>query len=165
MSTYKIDEIDFRPRVPGVRLVLSCLAFGVLGWAFSNETIFKFQIVGQLTLSYLVEVIGISLLILGGFCFVTSFLLLQFRLRFTETGIRRFTLLGPRFIPWGSVRAAQLESFKGYLMLSLWVSRWRWIYVPLMEFRSSARLFEEIRKKLPVEVRVTENQRALLRDP
>ena len=165
MSSYKIDEIGFGPRVPLVRLVLNCLAFGVLGWAFINETMFEFQAVGQRTLSDLVEVIGISFLLLASFSFTTSFLLLQFRLRFTETGIRRFTLLGPRFIPWDSVRAAQLESFKGYLMLSLWVSRWRWIYVPLMEFRSSARLFEEIRRRLPVEVRATENQRALLGDP
>lgn len=164
MGDSKIDEIDFFPRLPIVRLVLTCLAFGVLSWAFVNEVRFEFQLAGPPALGDLVEAVGIGLLLLTSFCFITSFLLLQFRLRFTEAGIRRLTLFGPRFIPWGSVRAAQVESYRGYLTLGLWVSRRRWACVPLLEFRRSACLLAEIRRRVPVEVRASDKELALLGD-
>lgn len=164
ISDSRIDEIDFIPRVPVVRLVLTCLAFGVLGWAFVNEVWFKFQLVGQPSLGDLIEAVGISLLLLASFCFITSFLLLQFRLKFTKTGIHRLTLFGPRFIAWGSVQSASLWNYKGYVCAELRVSRRRWICVPLLEFKKSARLFREIKSRLPVEMRASENQLALLGD-
>jgi hypothetical protein len=162
MGDYRIEEIDFLPQVPVVRLVLTCLAFGALGWAFINEVWFEFQLAGRLTLTDLVEAVGIGLLLLTGFCFITSFLLLQFRLRFTEAGLRRLTLFGPRFIPWSAVRAAQIESYRGNLVLTLRVSQRRWVCVPLLEFRRSARLLAEIRRRVTVEVRASERQLALL---
>ena len=164
MDHSRIEGIDFGPQVPIVRLVLTCLAFGVLGWAFVNELRFELQQTDRPALGDMVEVIGIGVLLLGSFCFITSFLLLQFRLRFTEAGLHRLTLFGPRFIPWGSVRAAQVESYRGFLVLVLWVSQRRWICVPLLEFKRSARLLAEIRRRVPVEVQVSHKQLALLGD-
>ena len=163
MHNPRIEDIDFLPRVPIVRLALTCLVFGILGWAFANDTWFEFQLAGRLTRGDLVEAIVIGLMLLVIFCFITSFLLLQVRLRFTEAGIRRLTLFGPRSIQWSDVRAAQVESVKGYLVLGLWVSRRRWVCVPLLEYRRGARLFSEIRKRVPVEVRASDKQLTLLK--
>jgi hypothetical protein len=163
MVERRIEEIDFRPRLPVVRLVLACLVFGFLSWIFVREKWLEFNMVDRPTSpGVLVEVVGIGLLILAGFGFITSFLLLQFRLRFTEAGIRRLTLFGPRFIPWGGVRAAQLGSYKGYIALELLVSRRRWVCIPVLEYGRGAHLLEEIRRRLPVEVRASERQLALL---
>lgn len=159
-----IEDIDFRPRLPAVRLALACLVFGFLGWAFAGEQRFELQRGDSLTLGRLAEALGIGLMLLAGFGFITSFLLLQFRLRFTEAGIRRLTLFRPRFIPWGGVRAARVGSYKGYLTLELWVSRRRWVCVPLMEYGRGWRLLAEIRKRVPVEVQVSDKQTALMRD-
>ena len=164
MGDSRIDDIDFSPQVPIVRLILICLAFGVLVWAFVNEVRFQLQLEGRPTRGDLVETAGIGVLLLTSFCFITSFLLLQFRLRFTEAGIRRLTLFGPRFIPWRSVLAAQIENYRGYLVLGLWVSRRRWICVPLLEFKRRGRLLAEIRSRLPVEVRASEGQLAVIGD-
>ena len=164
MLDSRIEHIDFMPRVPIVRLVLTCLAFGVLSWAFMNEVWFELRFTGGMAPADLVEAIGIGLFLLVSFCFITSFLLLQFRLRFTEAGIRRLTLFKPRFIPWGSVRSAEVESYRSYLTLGLWVGQRRWVCVPLLEFRRRARLLSEISKRVPVEVRVSEKQLALLGD-
>ena len=164
MVDSRIEHIDFLPRVPVVRIVLTCLAYGVLGWALMNEVWFELQLAGRPVLGDLVETVGTGLFLLGSFCFISSFLLLQFRLRFTEEGIRRLTFFGPRFIPWGSFLAAQVESWRGYLVLGLWVSKRRWICVPLLEFKKSASLLEEIKSRLPVQVQVSEKQLALLGD-
>jgi hypothetical protein len=164
MADSRIGEIDFLPRVPVVRLVLTCLAFGVLGWAFVNEMWFEFQLTGPPNFGDLVEAVGISLLLLASFCFITSFLLLQFRLKFTEAGIHRLTLFGPRFIAWGSIQSASVWNLKGYVCLELHVSRWRWVCVPLLEFKRSGQLLREIESRLPVDVRASENQLALLSD-
>lgn len=160
----RIEEIDFSPRVPVVRLILTGLAFGVLGWAFANETWFEFQLAGRLALRDLIEAIGISLLLLVSFCFITSFLLLQFRLKFSEVGIRRLTLFAPRFIKWDSIRSASVWSYKGYVCLELRVSRCRWVCVPLLEYGKGARLFREMKKRVPIEIHVSEKQLAVLSD-
>jgi hypothetical protein len=160
----RIEEINFHPQLPVVRLALSCLAFGFLFWSFIDECGDKLRQGARTDTAFLVETACISLFLLGGFGFVTSFLLLPFRLRFTEKGIRRLTLLPPRFVPWSAVLAAQVGSYKGYLWLELWVSRMRWVSVPLMEYRKGAELLAEIRQRLPVEVRVTEEQIAHLRE-
>lgn len=163
MGEPRIEEMDFRPLFPVLRLLLACLVFGFLGWVFVNEKWLEFNMTGRPTpLSLLVETVGIGILILTGFGFITSFLVLQFRLNFTEEGIHRLTLFAPRFIPWGSVRAAQIGSYKGYLALELLVGRRRWVCIPLLEYGRGAHLLEEIRRRLPVEVQASDRQLALL---
>jgi hypothetical protein len=160
----RIEEIDFRPRLPVVRLILSCLVFGVLAFAFVSQKWVDFNLADRSMASDLAETVGIGLLLLLSFGFIASFLLLQFRLKFTEAGIQRFTLFSPWFIPWNSVQAARVGSFKGYLALELWISRRRWICVPLLEYRKGNRLLAEIRRRLPVEVQVSEWQLSQLGD-
>jgi hypothetical protein len=163
MVQSRIEEIDFRPRLPIVRLILACLVFGFLAYIFVREKSFEFNMADRAnSAGLLIEAVGIGLLIVSGFGFIASFLLLQFRLRFTEAGIRRLTFFGPRFIPWSSVRGAQLGSYKGYLALELSVSRRRWICIPVLEYGKGFHLFEEIRKRLPVEVKASDRQLALL---
>ena len=163
MVQSRIEEIDFRPRLPIVRLILACLVFGFLGFIFVREKAFEFSMAGRAnSAGLLIESIGIGLLMVLAFGFTVSFLLLQFRLRFTEAGIRRLTLFGPRFIPWSSVRGAQLGNYKGYLALELFVSRRRWICIPVLEYGKGFQLFEEIRKRLPVEVHASDGQLAML---
>jgi hypothetical protein len=160
----RIEEIDFGPRLPAVRLILSCLVFGILAFAFVNQKWADFSLVGRSLFGDLAETIGIGLLLLLSFGFIASFLLLQFRLKFTEAGIQRVTLFPPWFIPWDSVRAARVGSFKGYLALELWVSKRRWICIPLLEYRKGDRLLAEIRRKLPVEVQVSDTQLSQMRN-
>ena len=163
MAHPRIEEIDFRPRLPIVRLGLACLVFGFLGFIFVREKLFEFSMADHANYpAVLTEAVVIGLLIVLGFGFITSFLLLQFRLRFTEAGIRRLTLFAPRFIPWSSVQRAQLGSYKGYLALELFVGRRRWICIPVLEYGSGFHLFEEIRKRLPVEVQASDRQIAVL---
>jgi hypothetical protein len=160
----RIEEIDFGPRLPAVRLILSCLVFCVLAFAFVSQKWVDFNLAGHPMAADLAETVGVGLLLLLSFGFIASFLLLQFRLKFTEAGIQRLTLFSPWFISWNSVEAARVGSFKGYLALELWVSRRRWICVPLLEYRRGDRLLAEIRKRLPVEVQVSEKQLSQLRD-
>jgi hypothetical protein len=160
----RLEQIDFSPRLPVGRLILTCLVFGFLGWVFVREKQFEFTQPDAPTLRDLLETGGIGLLLLVSFGFITSFLLLQFRLRFSESGIRRFTLFGPWFVPWSAVRTAHVSNYKGYLALELRVSRWRWICIPLLEYRRGARLLNELRTRLPVEVVASEKQLALLSD-
>ena len=163
-ETPRIEELDFRPRLPAVRLILSCLVFGVLAFAFVNEKWIDFNLAARPMADNLAETVGVGLLLLLSFGFIASYLLLQFRLKFTEAGIRRLTLFPPWFIPWDSVQAARIGSFKGYLALELWVSRRRWICVPLLEYRRGDLLLAEIRRRLPVEVQVSEKQLSQIRD-
>ena len=147
-----------------MRLILSCLVFGVLAFAFVSQKWVDFNLAARPMAADLAETVGVGLLLLLSFGFIAGFLLLQFRLKFTEAGIRRLTMFSPWFIPWESVRAARVGSFKGYLALELWVSRRRWICVPLLEYRRGDRLLAEIRRRLPVEVQVLEKQLSQLRD-
>lgn len=158
MAEQRIEEIDFRPRIPIVRLILAIAVFGFLALIFANEKRYEFSLPDRPTASDLVETVGIGFMLILGFAFITSFLLLPLRLTFTESGIKRFTLFPPWFIPWNSVRVARIGSYKGYLALELSVRRFRWICIPLMDYKSSARLLAELRGRLPVDVQVSERQ-------
>ena len=164
MAGQRIEEMDFRPRIPIVRVLLAVVVFGFLAFIFANEKRYEFNLPDRPTASDLVETIGIGLMLVFGFGFITSFLLLPFRLKFTELGIRRFTLFPPWFIPWKSVLVARIGSYKGYLALELSVRRFRWICIPLMDYKAGARLLAEIRRRLPVSVQVSERQLSQLGD-
>ena len=164
MGTSRIEDKDFQPKLPLYRLVLVVIVFGVLGLAFLNDKWSDYKFAGKLELSDLFEFIGIGLILLLGFSFIVAFLLLPFRLRFTELGIRRRTVFGPWFVAWGSVRAAHVGNYKGYQALELRIGRWRWICVPLLEYKNAGALLAEIRSRLPVEVKVSDRQLSLLRD-
>src|SRR5512139_892646 len=99
MAEQRIEEIDFRPRLPIVRLLLAVVVFCFLTFIFADEKRFVFSLPDRPTFSDLVETIGIGFMLVLGFGFITSFLLLPFRLKFSELGIRRFTLFPPWFVP------------------------------------------------------------------
>jgi hypothetical protein len=167
-SRTRFEEMDFKPRLPLFRLILLLLVFCFLTWVFINETKTQLEYKSITELGFLAETIFIGLVLLSFIGFMLPYLLLQYRLRFTEEGLRRGTLLMPRFIPWGAVKRARLGSvaIRGgtFLMLELCVSRWRWVWIPLLEYRRSASLFGEIRKRLTVEVEINGRAQELLRD-
>lgn len=119
-------------------------------------------------LGFVGETVFVGLTLLSFISFMLSYLLLQHRLRFTEEGLHRRTLLKPRFIPWRDVKRARMGSIaiKGgtILLLELCVYKSRWVWIPLLEYRRGASLFEEIRNRLPVEVEIRRGAQELLRD-
>ena len=50
-----------------------------------------------------------------------------------------------------------------FLLLELCVNRRRWVWIPLLQYRRSASLFAEIRKRLVVEVEIKGKAQELLR--
>lgn len=119
-------------------------------------------------LGFIAETVFVCLILLSFISFMLSYLLLQYRLRFTEEGLHRRTLLKPRFIPWKDVQRARMGSVAvragTLLLLELCVCKWRWVWIPLLEYRRGASLFEEIRKRLPVEVEIRRSAQELLSD-
>lgn len=153
MLETRLDTIDFGPRFPYGRLAFACAAFGALGYLFALETRNAFKFGVPITNSFVVERACIASFGLLVFSFLVLHLLLPLRLRFTEAGIARRTLLRPRFVPWQNVRGARLTSYKGNLWLELKVTdRRTWIVVPVGEYRRAASLLAELRRRLPVEV-------------
>jgi hypothetical protein len=149
----RLDTTDFRPRLPTGRLLLACAAFGTLGFLFALETRNAFTFGRPITNGFVVERVGIASFMLLVFSSLVLHLLLPLRLRFTEAGIARRTLLRPRFVPWQSVAGARLTSFKGNVWLELKVAgRRTWIVVPVGEYRRAASLLAALRRRLPVAV-------------
>lgn len=161
----RLEDKDFGPRVPFLRLALCCAAFGTLGLLFALETRNAFVYGLPRGASFWAERAFVCALILTAFAGLVLFLLLPFRLRFTEAGLERRTLFGPRFLPWAAVRGARLTRLRGYFALELSPGGWRWLLVPLLEYRRAATLLAEISRRLPCEVQDPGGQlAALLRD-
>jgi hypothetical protein len=153
MLQTRLDDRDFGPRLPAVRLALACAAFGALGFLFALETRNAYTYGVPATPGFVFERVGIALMLLAAFSCIALHLLLPLRLRFTEAGIRRRTLFRPRFVPWQNVEGARLASFKGGVWLELKVAgRRTWIIVPVAEYRRAATLLAELRRRLSVEV-------------
>ncbi|HEY9401367.1 MAG TPA: hypothetical protein VIQ24_01645 [Pyrinomonadaceae bacterium] len=108
------------------------------------------------------------------FTFVVTFacvmLLLHFttavyRIAFYEAGVVIYGLGGRRFVPWGAVRDARLNRFKGNIELALRADGRRFpVSVPLTSYNKSVTLLAEIRRCLPVPVHDPGNIAATLRD-
>ena len=161
MLETRLDTTDFGPRFPAGRLALACAAFGALGYLFALETRNAVTFGAPATRGFLVERAGIALMLLLGFSLIVLHLLLPLRLRFTEAGIVRRTLLRPRFVAWQGVTGARLTSFKGNVWLELKVvGRRTWIVVPVGEYRRAASLLAELRRRLPVEVQHADGELA-----
>ena len=160
--------MDFKPRLPLFRLTALLLAFCFLTFAFITDTKYRLEFKSITELGFLAETVFVGLTLLSFIGFMLSYLLLQHRLRFTEEGIHRRTLFKPRFIAWKDVKRARMGSvaIRGgtLLLLELCVGRWRWVWIPLLEYKRSASLFGEIRKRLPVEVEIRGRAEELLRD-
>lgn len=164
----RFEDMDFRPRLPLFRLIITLFAFCFLTFIFINETKNSLEFRSMSEPGFLTETVFVSFLLLSFLTLVLSFLLLQHRLRFTEEGLYRRTLFQPRFIAWKDVKRARmgLATMKNgrLLLLELCVSRWRWVWIPLLEYRKSASLFAEIRNRLPVEVEIRGGADEMLRD-
>lgn len=153
MLQTRLDDKDFGPVLPAVRLALACLAYGALGYLFFLDTRNTVAYNPPVTTGFVVEralIFAFGLLV---FSFVVLHLLLARRLRFSESGIVRRTVFRPRFVQWKDVTGARLASYKGSVSLELKVvGRRLWITVPLSEYRRPASLLSEIRRRLGVEV-------------
>ncbi|HSE39047.1 MAG TPA: hypothetical protein VLG74_17220 [Blastocatellia bacterium] len=160
--------MDFKPRLPLSRLTLLLLVFCFLTLMFILETKTQLEYKSITDLGFMAETVFVGLILLSFISFMLPYLLLQHRLRFTEEGIHRRTMLKPRFIPWRDVKRARMGSVAirsaRILLLELCVCKWRWVWIPLLEYRRGAILFEEIRKRLPVEVEIRGSAQELLRD-
>lgn len=167
-SRTRLQEMDFKPRLPRIRLTLLLLAFGFLTFAFVTDTKTRLEFRSITELDFLAETVFIVVVLLSFITGMLSYLLLQHRLRFTEEGLHRRTVFKPRFIAWKDVKRARMGyvTVRGgtLLLLELCVNRRRWIWVPLLEYRRSASLFAEIRKRLPVEVEISGRALEILKD-
>lgn len=159
----RMEEMDFGPRLPFVRITFTLLAFAFLTWAAARETAARLEY-AEPTPGIVAETIFIALMLFAFGGGMTSYLLLPVTLRFTEEGIRRKTILAPRFVPWSAVRSAKIGTYRGYFALEMWIGKYRWITIPLLQYRRGDALLAEIRKRLPVEVAASEKETALLRD-
>ena len=160
--------MDFKPRLPLVRLTLLLLVFCFFTFAFITDTKTRLEFRSITELGFLAETVFVGLVLLLFIGFTLPYLLLQHRLRFTEEGLHRWTLLEPRFIPWRDVKRARMGFVVSrggtILLLELCVNRWRWVWIPLLQYKRSASLFAEIRKRLAVEVEIRGRVQELLRD-
>lgn len=164
----RFEDMDFKPRLPLIRLTLLLLVFGFLTLGFILETKTQLEYKSISELGFLAEKAFVGLVLLSFIGLMLPYLLLQHRLRFSEAGIQRLALFKPRFIPWKDVKRARLGfvTVRGgtLLLLELCVGRWRWVWIPLLQYRRSASLFTEITKRLSVEVEVRGRAQELLRD-
>ena len=164
----RFEDMDFEPRLPLFRLILLLLVFCFFTFAFITDTKTRLEFRSFSELGFLAETVFVGLLLLSFISFTLPYLLLQHRLRFTEEGLQRWTLLKPRFIPWGDVKRARMGFVVSrggtFLLLELCVNRWRWVWIPLLQYRKSAILFAEISNRLTVEVEISGKARELLRD-
>ena len=88
-----------------------------------------------------------------------------YRISYYESGVVIHGLRGRRFVPWGAVRAAQLNRFKGSVELALRADGRRLpASVPLTSYAKQATLLAEVRKRLPVPVHDPGNLAAMLTD-
>lgn len=108
------------------------------------------------------EILLVMPLLMIFITFCVSYTLLAKGLKFTEAGIYRRTVFPPRFITWSSIEAARITYFRQNVVLELRVNRWRWIIIPLLDFRYNALLLSEIRKRLSFEFVVSERDLAML---
>lgn len=153
MLETRLDTIDFRPDFPFFRLAFFCVGYGMLCLIFALETRNQFTYDLPVTTGFVVERLVIGAMLLGVFVMLALWLLLPFRLRFTEEGLRRRTIFGPRFVPWHGVTRARLSSFKQSVMLELNAKGRRLpLLVPVSEYGRRATLLAEIRRRLPVEI-------------
>jgi hypothetical protein len=161
MLQTRLDDKDFGPRVPALRLALLCAAFGALGYLFALETRNTLTYNAPVSSGFWVERAFIAAMLAGAFAPLALWLLLPLRLRFTDAGILRRTLLRPRFIPWQNVTGGAPSSFKANVMLELRVTNRRLpVLVPLTEYRRPAALLAELSRRLPARVSDTGGQLA-----
>lgn len=75
------------------------------------------------------------------------------RLRFTDEGVHQFFLLRWRFHRWRDVRRAWLERIRKASYLTLHFGGWRFVLIPIGDYRLQRRLYEEIARRLPVPIK------------
>jgi len=167
-STTRFEDMEFKPRLPYIRLIILLLVFCFFTFGFITDTKYRLEFRSITELGVLAETVFVGLLLLLFLGFTLPYLLLQHRLRFTEEGLHRSTLLKPRFIPWGDVKRARMGFVVSrggtLLLLELRVNSRRWVWIPLLQYGRSASLFTEISKRLTVEVEIRGTARDLLKD-
>lgn len=76
-----------------------------------------------------------------------------FRIAFYEAGVVVLGLRGRSFVPWGAVRQARLNRFKGNIELALRADGRRLpVSIPLNSYKKQLTLMAEIRRRLPMPV-------------
>ena len=90
-SGTKLEDMDFKPRLPLLRLAILLIVFCFLTFGFITNTKSRLEFTPITDPGFLSESVFVGLLLLLFLGFMLSYLLLQFRLRFTEEGIRRRT--------------------------------------------------------------------------
>jgi len=144
------------------------LVFSFFTYAFVDDTKRRLEFRSISELGFLAETIFLGLILLCFICFTLPFLLLQHRLRFSEEGLHRWAVFKPRLIPWKDVKRARMSFVVSrggtLLLLELYVNRRRWVWIPLLQYRRSASLFAEIKRRLEVEVEIKGRALELLSD-
>ena len=161
----KIEDMDFEPR-RGVAIftigfsVIYTLVFGTIVvvnvYRQLREPSMSTDFFGWL-FTFAVTLACVMLLL--------HFTTAVYRVAFYEAGIVVIGLGGRRFVPWGTVRDARINRYKGNIELALRADGRRFpLSVPLNSYRKQATLLAEIRKRLPVPINDPSNIVALLTD-
>jgi hypothetical protein len=147
----RLDDIDFEPaRPPIFILVLFVVLYGLLGLALASEAAYQ---LGRGPEGAFGEVAAGGAAYVLGAALVVYWERAAWRIRFGEDGLRILTWRGRRSLPWASVTSATLYHYRGAYLLDLWSGRFRVVVVPLYGWRRQDRLLEEIRARVPVEIR------------
>jgi hypothetical protein len=165
----RIDDINFQPQKPIIRSIVWAVFFTFMLFAlfsdyqryFTTDELTSVQPVFDL--EFWVNLILEIVVFVTGIVLVISWLRFPFQLHFTEQGIRRRTLLPPKFVSWNAVLAAKMSRYKGNLWLDLQISAKRWVVVPLLEYGKSEDLVTAIKERLPVDLYISPQDMERLR--
>jgi len=161
----KIEDIDFKPHRGFAIFAIACsVVYALVFGAIVLVNVYR-QLREPTTTSDFFGWLGTFVVTFACVALLLYFSTAVYRVAFHESGIIVLGLRGRRFVPWGAVRAAQVNRFKGTFELALRADGRRFpLSVPLSSYRKQATLLAEIRARLPMPIDDPNNLAALLTD-
>lgn len=153
MEKLPFERIDFRPaRAPHI----------VMGLVFGTLWVILAIGVGAYVARLLREpawrerlddIIPAILFVVAVGTFIAHAVFWPRRLRFTDEGVHQFFLVRWRFRRWRDVRRAWLERIRSASYITLHFGWWRFVLIPIGDYRLQRRLYDEIARRIPVPIK------------